>query len=552
MTVRCLDLTQEAATDPARVGAKAAGLAMAHRAGLPVLPGVVVPVHESRPVVEAIASAEGHSGRARLVAMQIQPDEALVDELRDRLGDVAAPLIVRSSSPLEADGTWSGAFSTFHGISHDELATAVRGCWGSAFSVGVIDRAEQTGTATGDLGLAVLVQPELMPDLGGIARLHGDGTVRITATDGPLRPLMAGHVEGRIARVAPDGTVTPTSIEDHELLRQVADLSRRVGELLDHHLIEWAAADGQVTLLQSIRSHEGIDEDAAPAQSDPALGSTTALRIAALTQRYAGRLADELILPWAVAGSSVPALPEPTGADPATAFAQARSAASSLTAVLWGGSPRAAMAEAERVLRQLRGADAAGALERLEALPMPPQDMVDVVLASLRTVRDALLARGLVDSDAAFWRAGAEAVARALDDGEPISESRLGVDRWEPFMHGVVAAAGQHVTGTPGAPGAGAGRVHVFDEAPSSRSPEGRYVIVASEPSPALGPMLWNAAGLVTRAGSTAAHLIEFAHSIGCPTVVGCELPDLGDGAPPLMAVDGGRGVVSLVWPDEH
>lgn len=552
MTARCLDLTQEAATDPARVGAKAAGLATAHRAGLPVLGGVVVPVHESRPVVEAIASAEGHSGRARLVAMQVQPDEALVAELRDRLADVGAPLIVRSSSPLEADGTWSGAFSTFHGISHDELATAVRGCWGSAFSVGVIDRAEQTGTATDELGLAVLVQPELMPDLGGTARLHRDGTVRITATDGPLRPLMAGHVEGQLARVAPDGTVTTTSIDDHDLLRRVADLSRRVGDLLDHHLIEWAAVGGEVTLLQSIRSHRGVDPDTASAASDPALASSTALRIAGLTQRYAGRLAEDLVLPWAVAAAAVPVLPEPTDADPATALAQARSGASSLAAVLWGGSPRAAMAEAERVLRQLRGTDAAGALERLEALPTPPQDMVDVVLASLRTVRDALLARGLVDSDAAFWRAGGDAVARALHDAEPIRESRLGVDRWEPYIHGVVAACGQQVTGTPGAPGAGAGRVHVFDETTSSRSPEGRYVIVASEPSPALGPMLWNAAGLVTRAGSTAAHLIEFAHSIGVPTVVGCELPELVDDDPPLMAVDGGRGVVSLIWPRGH
>lgn len=552
MTPRCLDLTQEAATDPARVGAKAAGLATAHRAGLPVLPGVVVPVDESRPVVEAIASAEGHSGRARLVAMQVQPDKALVDELRLRLADIGAPLIVRSSSPLEADGTWSGAFSTFHGISHDELATAVRGCWGSAFSVGVIDRAEQTGTPTDELGLAVLVQPELMPDLGGIARLHHDGTVRITATDGPLRPLMAGHVEGQLARVAPDGTVSTTSIDDHDLLRQVADLARRVGGLLGHHLIEWAAVGSEVTLLQSIRSHEGADEDTAPATSQPALASPTALRIAALTQRYAGRLAEDLVLPWAVAAAVIPELPEPTGAEPSTALAQARSAASSLAAVQWGGSPRAAKAEAERVLRRLRGDSAAGALERLETLPTPPQDMVDVVLASLRTVRDTMLARGLVDSDAAFWRAGAGALARALEDGEPISESRLGVDRWEPFIHGVVAACGQHVTGTPGAPGAGAGRAHVFDEASASRSPEGRYVIVASEPSPALGPMLWNAAGLVTRAGSTAAHLIEFAHSIGVPTVVGCELPDLTDDDPPLMAVDGGRGVVSLVWPGQH
>jgi signal transduction protein with GAF and PtsI domain len=59
--------------------------------------------------------------------------------------------------------------------------------------------------------------------------------------------------------------------------------------------------------------------------------------------------------------------------------------------------------------------------------------------------------------------------------------------------------------------------------------------------------MLWSAAGLVVRAGSTAAHLIEFAHSIGVPTVVGCELPPMDADAPPLIAVDGDRGRVSVV-----
>jgi hypothetical protein len=114
---------------------------------------------------------------------------------------------VRSSSPLEADGTWSGAFSTFHGITHDELGTAIRGCWGSAFAVNVLDRAAHSDTPPDRLGLAVLIQPELTPELGGTARVTGDGTVHITATSGPLRPLMAGLVEGSTATIAPDGSL---------------------------------------------------------------------------------------------------------------------------------------------------------------------------------------------------------------------------------------------------------------------------------------------------------------------------------------------------------
>lgn len=545
-TPNCLDLTDDRASDPGVVGAKAAGLARALRAGLPVLPGVVVPAACAAGVVEAVAPAlaEGNAGKARLAAMKVEPDPAIIAELRAAVDHLDAPLIVRSSSPLEADGTWSGAFSSFHDISHDELATAVRGCWGAAFSVGVLDRAERTDTSFLDLGLAVLVQPELRPDVGGTARLTGDGTVRITATTGPLRPLMAGHVEGITATVSPDGEVDSARYLDPEVLRGVAEVSRKVGDLLDHHLIEWAAVDGAVTLLQSIRSPEPVVATVDAGDIDPALATVPALRVATLTQRYAGRLADELVLPWAVALSSMPSPRTGAETDPAQALAKARAGASALVTVLWGGSPRAAAAEADRTLRQLRGDDPVPALARIGALPHPDRDTAIAVLTHLATVRDTLLVERLIDSEAAFWRLSGEALDDLVVRRRPVNESRFGVDRWEPFLHRVVRAMGDHHAGTAAAPGAGAGRAFVVGDARTQASPTGRYVLVASEPGPELGPLLWNAAGLVTRAGSTAAHLIEFAHSIGVPTVVGCALPTIGDDT--LIAVDGGQGVVSI------
>jgi phosphohistidine swiveling domain-containing protein len=572
--MRCLELSDPQARDPAVVGGKAAGLAAAGAVGLPTLPGLVVPVAESVPVVQAAATALGEGiGRARLAAMAVRPDEDLLAELSDRSRPYPNPLIVRSSSPLEADGTWSGAFSTFHGVEPDELGTAVRGCWGAAFQVSVLDRAHRVGVEPDRLGLAVLVQPELHPDLGGVARCLPDGGVRVTATKGPLEPLMAGHVEGTTAMVEPDDAVPDAAGLDRDLLVEVAKLSRRVRQLLDHRAIEWAAVDGQIWLLQSIESqplpprlHEcPANRSPAGARSagrgafvqsrreDGALDGEVARRVAALTQTYPGRLGDALILPWAVAADRIgPVDGPPTSTDPVSLLAATRVLVAELTSWIWGGSPRTAAATADRTLRRLRGEAPDDAVSTILGLPGPSVEAASRVLANLTALRRMLADRGMVDADT-FWRLDPDELDRALHTGSVPRPSRLGVGAWEPFAHRVVMAAGTEVRGTPAVPGAGVGRAYAID-GPNAEVPTGRRVLVASQPLPSIAPLLWNAAGLVTRAGSTAAHLIEFAHSIGVPTVVGCDLPRPDrspldqSGGPPLVAVDGGRGRVSVAW----
>jgi hypothetical protein len=558
---RCLELSDPRARDPAVAGAKAAGLAVAAAEGLPTLPGVVVPVDESAPVVRAVAPALAgrQLTRARLAAMTVRPDDELLAELDQRSRSYPRPLIVRSSSPLEADGTWSGAFSSFHGIGSDDLGTAVRGCWGSAFQIGVIERAEHTGVDPYRLGLAVLVQPELTPDIGGTARYRPDGSVQITATRGALEPLMAGHVEGMTAIVDADGRTDATDAP-RELLVEVAALSRRVHRLLDHHLIEWAAVDGRVHLLQSIRSPERtplaqhaerVAQDESSQWGSSLVGAEpVALRIAGVTQRFPGRLGYELVLPWAVAVERLDRTPDPAAStDPIALLAEARSLATELTMWVWQRPPRAATARADLVLRQLRGDRPEDALAIVERLPSPNPQVAGRVVAILERLRNLAHERAVVDPDA-FWRLSPDALDRALRDGVAPAPSRLGVDTWEPFAVHAVLAAGVEAYGTPAAPGIGVGRPYVFDPTRAQPPPSGRTVLVARQPVPALAPLLWNAAGLVTRAGSTAAHLIEFAHSLGVPTVVGCELPPLDRGdRTALVAVDGNRGRVAVAWP---
>jgi len=559
---RCIDLRDSRARDPAVAGAKAAGLAAAAAAGLPTLPGVVVPVGESAAVVDAAATALIGSpvSRARLAAMTVRPDDELVAELGDRSRGYPQPLIVRSSSPLEADGTWSGAFSSFHGVGPDELGTAVRGCWGSAFQVGVLERAQHAGVEPSRLGLAVLVQPEITPDVGGTARCRSDGSVQVTATSGPLEPLMAGHVEGESSIVDADGSSDATGIAA-DVVVAVAALSRRVERILGHQLIEWAAVDGQVHLLQSIRSTDLVvretcdcgrddDHECKSLVADSGVAGDVDLRIAALTQRFPGRLGTELILPWAVAVDALePPTETPTTTDPVSLLAATRVLASELTSWVWRRPPRGAAAEAERILRQLRGDRPETAIATIRELPSPNPQAAGRIVANLERLRQLADARGIVGADA-FWRLHPDALDHALRDGDVPAPSRLGVDVWEPFAYRAVMASGAVTRGTPAASGIGVGRPYVFDPSGRTPLPTGRTVLVAKQPLPALGPLLWNAAALVTRAGSTAAHLIEFAHSIGVPTVVGCDLPPLDehDGAP-LIAVDGNRGRVAVAWP---
>ncbi len=561
MPGRCLTLDDPAAQDASVAGAKAGGLARARAAGLPVLPGVVVPVAESTPVVTAAGAAlrdEGE-GRARLAAMQVEPDDDLLAELVDRLADLGRPLIVRSSSPLEADGAFSGAFSSFHGIDDAELATALRGCWGSAFSVSVLDRASAIGTDPEALALAVLIQPELRPDLGGSARVRNDGSVVVTATDGPLRALMDGHVEGLTAVVEPDGTVDSSPF-DVEVARDVAALARSASQRLDHQLIEWAALDGRVHLLQSrqVRDARPVTPVVEP---DPALSRPTARWVAELTQRLPGALADELVLPWAVAAAPTDVFGDRPGApgdsvDTAEAIAaltRATELADALTSAAWGASPISAREQAEDTFRLLRGAQPHAGIDRLESLEQPSSAEVRELMDHLDVLRRFVSQSGT--SPSAFWRTGVTDLTRTLaGGGPPPTPSRLGVDRWEPFVHGVVMAAGTRRQGEPAAPGAGVGRVLVADEGPARAAPEGRYVLVSGRPLPRLGALLWNAAGLVTRAGSTAAHLLEAAESAGVPAVVGCDLTaaDLTGADDLLIAVDGTNGHVAVMAMSTH
>jgi pyruvate,water dikinase len=258
------------------VGAKAARLSAALRAALPVLAGWVVPCAQGRAATRAAASMVrgGEPAAARRAALSCPLDSVLGTELAEAVTRLGGRVIVRSSSPLERDQRWSGAFSSIAEIGPDEVATAVRSCWASAFAVDPLARLRSCGLALEALELAVVIQPELRPDAGGTARVAavpahggvdeisgGDLVVDVEGVPGHPGALLAGWADGASARLRVPGrpAVPSSGAEGSDLAEligsrpaySVADLAARVYRSLGHDTIEWAIQHGKVWLLQS-------------------------------------------------------------------------------------------------------------------------------------------------------------------------------------------------------------------------------------------------------------------------------------------------------------
>jgi pyruvate,water dikinase len=248
--------------DPAEVGFKAARLACALGAGLPVLPGVVVPVSAGREVMrdgaDAVRARGVAAGRVAVLSSPVDPD--LEAELQAAVDELGGQVIVRSSSPLEQDPVWAGAFSSVTGVGRDDVARAVRSCWASAFAPDALGRLEGCGLLLEALELAVLVQPEIEPVAGGVARTALGSVVNVEGVRGHPGLLLSGWAEGALDKDLA-ALIGPETVAD------VVDLARRVYTELGDDIIEWAACDGKVWLLQSLRSTPQRPRKAPPGQS---------------------------------------------------------------------------------------------------------------------------------------------------------------------------------------------------------------------------------------------------------------------------------------------
>jgi phosphoenolpyruvate synthase/pyruvate phosphate dikinase len=227
----------------AEFGAKAARLLQAAKTGLPVLPSYVLAA-DSPEASAAMrtgrgAYRRGGSGTARRAVLSTPLGEGLEARLRAVVTRLGGRVIVRSSSPLESDPRWSGAFSSLAEIGPDDIGVAVRSCWASAFAVDPLERLQHCGLDVDQLEMAVLIQPEIVPDTSGIARLER-GTVHVSGVRGNAAALLTGWVDGDAL--------------DRRTVTAVRELACRVHQALGHDTIEWARIGDHVILLQCSRS----------------------------------------------------------------------------------------------------------------------------------------------------------------------------------------------------------------------------------------------------------------------------------------------------------
>ena len=515
MTGRLVSLDDPAARDPLVAGAKAAWLAAGRRAGLAVLPGLVVPADASRAPFAAGAEAliARGSGGARLVVAAVPLEDALASELATVAGRLGDRLVVRSSSRLEAGGEWAGAFTSYVDIGAAEVATALRGCWASAFGVDALRRFTAAGVEAGSAPMAVLIQPAVTPEAGGAARLDGE-VVEIVGGLGSPVAVLQGWEPGLVAQVGPDGRVTGAEamrVLGDTTIALVAAAVREAASRTGATAAEWALADGRIVLLQL-----GVAPRARLPERRPALDALRdplAMAIGRLVRRMSRSL-ESLVLPWAIAAPT-PVLDfldaSPAGSSVTWDRAAIGAAAARLTAQVWGDAgPRPGA-----VLADLRGAAPETALARIRSLPSPDLELARAVIAAIG--------------------------GQPADRADP-ALGRRGLGRWEPYSAAVALANAAPIVGIPASGGLGAGRMAWLPMHAVGFRP--RDVLVAPRPLPHLAPLLWDAAGVVTLGGGPGAHLFEAARALGIPAVTGIDGEALGPRSPRdvCLAVDGWTG----------
>jgi phosphohistidine swiveling domain-containing protein len=548
-------LDEEAARDAAVVGTKAAGLAAAAAAGLPVLPGWVIPLASSASAIAAGRGALATEGApaATLTVMRHPGRDA-----DPPTGPPTGSLVVRSSTAVDDDGRWSGAFTSYLDVGRGDLATAVRGCWASVFSGDVLDRCREEAVDPGSLRVGVLVQPYRTFELGGTARVLADGAVRVTAAAaGPVGVVVGRSgtqeilVDERGALTTADGSGGTVDRRTAAIAADVAALARRAALAVGGASIEWGSSGGELFLLQI--GARGQARDPGPRVPAPA-GDVSAAsmpagaeRLARLAARFPGPLLDDLVLPWAVGAREMPEVAPLPVDDPAEALQDVRASTGALAATVWGDTPAAARERAAAVCRLLLDGRVADGLRRIRGLRSPDPTGVRRLLGTIDGLGQELAGRGALPAAATVWRLTDQELQRAVAGERPAL--RRGPGRWEPFVVDVVRARGTPIDGTPAASGVGAGQAHVVRKLGALGRPGPRRVLVVPMPLPQLAPLLWHAAGLVSTGGSSGAHLFEVARSLGVPAAIASTptLEGVADGA--LVAVDGDTGRVNVLPP---
>ena len=491
-------------------GAKAARLAAARAAGFPVLPGWVLPAAESRPAIAAGAAAVrgGQPASARRAALACPPGPALAGELRAAVHSLGGRVIVRSSSPLEHDPRWAGAFSSVAEVGPGDVVTAVRSCWAAAFAVDPLARLDACGLPPEALELALLTQPELTPDAGGTARvIPAAGTARRGGSATITSPGDPVGTHSRPSRLPGAGTPTHPDAPDLPGGRAAGHPAP-----LDVVMGGVAGRSGPIdVIVDGVTGHPG------GLLAGWAEGASARVRLADPT---------------------APGWPEPSADGP-------------LTGLLGAGLVTAVARLAAGVYwalgdTSIEWASSNGTVWLLQTAPAGPVP----VLPPEPTAAPPGPAPGMDGPgpgiDGSGPGVGGLRAALAGPPGVVYAAREL-----MPLLAAAVQAAGRRVAARPAAAGQAAGRLVPCRPHQRPAADCRDAILLIDQPVPALAPLLFAARGVIARGGTAGAHLAEVARSLAVPMVTGCRAELVTGPAPAgdgwLAAIDGSTGAVALL-----
>ncbi|MGA7681667.1 MAG: PEP/pyruvate-binding domain-containing protein, partial [Pseudolabrys sp.] len=305
MTAFILHLDDSFATDPERVGPKAANLAGLTRAGLPTPGGFALTAEAYRHQLRHLGIEdmlqqynEADVPASRRISIQIRlalyekpiAPEILMPLLTAwRKQRETTPLgVVRSSALIEdrKGANFAGQFESFLGLSDEtEFLTAVRACWAALWTSHARRYMDNHGLSPADTAMGVLIQPLISARAsGGGLSETAEGQMLISATwglgsaiaqgevvpdrivlskSGFLRTVEAGRKGHRdtcehgvsAPQLVPDNMVSEPCLSAGEAVT-LGRLLRKCEQLAGGPVeIEWAIDEGGYKLLQSRPLH---------------------------------------------------------------------------------------------------------------------------------------------------------------------------------------------------------------------------------------------------------------------------------------------------------
>lgn len=276
-----LPLASVRATDLPTAGGKGANLGELIAAGLPVPPGFVVTteayrVHAAHADLNPVRAAADPAGaRALLTGTRLDASarHAIAAALAE-LGPEGTRVAVRSSATAEdlPGAAFAGQQDTFLDVSGTEaVLDAVRRCWASLWTDRAADYRQRQGIDPREVAIAVVVQRMVPAEAAGVVFTANPLTGRrdelvVDAASGLGEAVVSGEVTPEHLVLARDGSVRSVALQHDGARRvladdaaaQLADLavaaerhfSALAGEARPQD-IEWALADGRVSLVQA-------------------------------------------------------------------------------------------------------------------------------------------------------------------------------------------------------------------------------------------------------------------------------------------------------------